>query len=124
MAMASMTTLKTTWRAVKALYIFSTVTLGLSLALAMISVLCKRHVGTLGNVLFDSTASITVTVASVVASVVCFQAAVFLSKSGEETSEITAIRGDRFLILTWLSTGLIMCVSVVRSLACILRFIF
>lgn len=114
--------LKLTKKAIHAFYILAVIASSISLICAMSAVVFKRRVGTISSVMTDWVTSIMITIACVMTTTIELLVISFMDHLQGRTG-VMAIRGDRFLTLTWAAAGLMITVSVIRCLSCVLRII-
>lgn len=118
----SLAPLQTAKKAISAFFVLSIVFLGCSLLLAIVAAVFKRRTGSLSNLMVDWVTSIVVAIATTLSTAICLIVVKLLDQLPEGIG-ISAVRGERFFIITWAAVGLLIMVSIIRCLSCLFRII-
>jgi len=98
--------LKVAQKAVFVLYCLAIAFLFLAMVAAIMGIFFNGRMSAFINVAVDSLAFLIIMVASAIVTVIAQKASHYINKHGDEIG-ISATRGNKFLALTWASTGLV-----------------
>lgn len=106
-------------RAAFVLYCIAIAFEGIALILAMVSFFLEGRLSAFANMFVDWLAFLVIGIASAITTAIAVKGADVINEYGDDIG-IQAQRGDKFLILTWIATGLMLLASIVWCFDCIL----
>lgn len=115
---SGLSALRVAQRAAFVLYCIAIAFIFIALCLALLSVFFDGRLSAFINVLVDWLAFIAVGLASAITTAVAVKASDVINKYGKDVG-ISANKGDKFLVLTWVATGLMLVASFVWCGECI-----
>ena len=91
---------------------------GIALILGIVSVFLAGRVSAVANMFIDWLAFLVLGIASAIATAIAVKGVDVINEHGDEIG-LQAQRGNKFLILTWIATGLMLLASIVWCLDCV-----
>jgi hypothetical protein len=110
--------LKVAANAMFVLYCIGIAFAALALVAAVVSVFFEGRLSAFVNIVIDLVAFLAVGVASAIATAFAVKAAKVVNDKGERVG-ISAQKGNKFLILTWVATGVLLVASLVWCFDCV-----
>ncbi|KAK4507832.1 hypothetical protein PRZ48_001567 [Zasmidium cellare] len=92
--------------------------IGVALILAVVSIFFEGRLSALLNMLVDWLAFLVLGIASAIATAIAVKGASVINKYGDDIG-VSAQQGNKFMILTWVATGLLLLASIVWCFDCI-----
>lgn len=114
----ALNTLRTATRAAFVLYCIAIGFISIAFSMAFICLFLDGRLSAFVNIIVDWLAFVAMGIASALATVISVQASNVVNRYGNEIG-IQASKGARFLIITWVATGLLLVASVVWCFDCI-----
>jgi len=105
-------------RAMFVLYCIAIAFIGIAFIVAVISIFFAGRLSALFNVVIDWLAFIVVGIASAIATAIVVKGTDIINDHGHEIG-VSAQRGTKFLIITWVATGLMLLASMVWCFDCV-----
>lgn len=92
--------------------------IGVALILAIVCIFFEGRLSALLNMMVDWLAFLVIGIASAIATAIAVKGASVINKYGDDIG-VSAQQGNKFMILTWVSTGLMLVASIVWCFDCI-----
>ncbi|KAF2172507.1 hypothetical protein M409DRAFT_50195 [Zasmidium cellare ATCC 36951] len=92
--------------------------IGIALILAVVSIFSDGRLSALLNVMVDWLAFLVIGIASAIATAIAVKGASVINRYGDDIG-VSAQQGNKFMILTWIATGLMLLASIVWCFDCI-----
>lgn len=107
------------FKAAFVLYCIAIGFIGIALILAIVSIFTRGRLSALLNMMVDWLAFLVIGIASAIATAIAVKGASVVNKYGHDIG-VSAQQGDKFMIFTWVSTGLMLLASIVWCFDCVL----
>lgn len=105
-------------KAMFVLYCIAIGFIGVALILAIVCIFFEGRLSALLNVMVDWLAFLVIGIASAIATAIAVKGASVINKYGDDVG-VSAQQGNKFMILTWVSTGSMLLASIVWCFDCI-----
>jgi hypothetical protein len=110
--------LRITARAMFVLYCIAIGFIGIALLSAIVSIFFDGRISALFNIIVDWLGFVAIGIASATSTAIVTKGTDVINKYGDDIG-VSAERGNKFLIITWVATGLMLLASIVWCFACI-----
>jgi hypothetical protein len=105
-------------RAAFVIYCMAIALEGIALICGMASFFLEGRLGAFANMLIDWVAFLTIGIASAIVTAIAVKGASVINEYGDEVG-LQATQGSKFLVLTWVATGLMLLSSIVWCFDCV-----